>query len=165
MPIHTPAHQFRLGRSLGNRVVFYGETTVDGATVTIGHTHIDQVVTELAKKNLRLIKQMVHFDRPAQGGSPEDIVADGAAGSTHAGGFSAGYNVDGTPMAVKSDWPSNYGALGNNNKTYNAHLIAIDYSAGVGRSDPRRHAHGLLPQRRYVGLRVRDRRAVRRPGS
>jgi hypothetical protein len=33
-------------------------------------------------------------------------------------------------MAVKSDWPSNYGALGNN-KTYNAHLIAIDYSAGV----------------------------------
>ncbi len=134
VPIHTPAHQFRLGRSLGNRVVFYGETTVDGATVTIGHTHIDQVVTELAKKNLRLIKQMVHFDRPAQGGSPEDIVADGAAGSTHAGGFSAGYNVDGSPMAVKSDWPSNYGALGNNNKTYNAHLIAIDYSAGV--ADP-----------------------------
>ncbi len=134
VPIHTPAHQFRLGRTLGNRVVFYGETTVDGATVTIGHTHIDQVVTSLAKKNLRLIKQMVHFDRPAQGGSPEDIVADGAAGSTHAGGFSAGYNVDGTPMTVKSDWPSNYGALGNNNKTYNAHLIAIDYSAGV--ADP-----------------------------
>ncbi len=134
VPIHTPAHQFRLGRSLGNRVVFYGETTVDGATVTIGHTHIDQVVTELAKKNLRLIKQMVHFDRPAQGGSPADIIADGAAGSTHAGGFSAGYNVDGSPMAVKSDWPSNYGALGNNNKTYNAHLIAIDYSAGV--ADP-----------------------------
>jgi hypothetical protein len=34
-------------------------------------------------------------------------------------------------MAIKSDWPSNYGQLGNNNKTYNAHLIAIDYSAGV----------------------------------
>ena len=151
-----PAHQFRLGQGLGNRVVFYGETIVDGATVTIGHTHIDQVVTELAKKNLRLIKQMVHFDQPAQGGSPEDIVADGAAGSTHAGGFSAGYNVDGSPMTVKSDWPSNYGALGNNNKTYNAHLIAIDYSAGVADPIPRRHAQGLLPQRRYVGLRIRN---------
>jgi hypothetical protein len=74
---------------------------------------------------------MVHFDRPAQGGKPEDIVADAAGGSTHAGGFSAGYNVDGAPMAIKSDWPSNYGQLGNNNKTYNAHLLAIDYSAGV----------------------------------
>jgi hypothetical protein len=131
VPIRTPAHQFRLGRGLGNRVVFYGATTVNGAAVDIGHTHIDQVVTELAKQNLRLIKEMVHFDRPAQGGSPEDIVADGAAGATHAGGFSAGFNVDGSPMAIKSDWPSNYGQLGNNNKTYNAHLIAIDYSAGV----------------------------------
>ena len=131
VPIRTPAHQFRLGRGLGNRVVFYGATTVNGAAVDIGHAHIDQVVTELAKQNLRLIKEMVHFDRPAQGGSPEDIVADGAAGATHAGGFSAGFNVDGSPMAIKSDWPSNYGQLGNNNKTYNAHLIAIDYSAGV----------------------------------
>ena len=101
------------------------------ATIEIGHTHIDQVVFELAKQNFRLIKQMVHFDKPAQGGKPEDIVADGAAGSTHAGGFSAGYNIDGSPMAIKSDWPSNYGQLGDSNKTYNAHLIAIDYSAGV----------------------------------
>ena len=129
--IKTPAHQFRLGRGLGNRVVFYGEATLNGTTVDIGHAHIDQVVLELAKQNLRLIKQMVHFDRPAQGGSPEDIVADGAGGSTHAGGFAAGYNVDGNPMTIKSDWPSNYGQLGADNKTYNAHLIAIDYSAGV----------------------------------
>lgn len=129
--IRTPAHQFRLSSGLGNRVVFYGATELNGAAVDIGHTHIDQVVIELAKQNLRLIKQMVHFDRPAQGGSPQDIVADGAAGSTHAGGFSAGFNIDGSPMAIKSDWPSNYGQLGNNNKTYNAHLIAIDYSAGV----------------------------------
>jgi hypothetical protein len=50
---------------------------------------------------------------------------------THAGGFSAGYDPDGSPMAIKSDWPSNYGILGNNTKTYNAHLIAVDYSAGV----------------------------------
>ena len=128
--IHTPAHQFRLGDGLGNRVVFYGDASVNGSNIEIGHTHIDQVVFELAKQNFRLIKQMVHFDKPAQGGKPEDIVADGAAGSTHAGGFSAGYN-DGSPMAIKSDWPSNYGQLGNSNKTYNAHLIAIDYSAGV----------------------------------
>ncbi len=128
--IHTPAHQFRLGDGLGNRVVFYGDASVNGSEIEIGHTHIDQVVFELAKQNFRLIKQMVHFDKPAQGGKPEDIVADGAAGSTHAGGFSAGYN-DGSPMAIKSDWPSNYGQLGNSNKTYNAHLIAIDYSAGV----------------------------------
>jgi hypothetical protein len=134
--IHTPAHQFRLERGIGNRVVFYGETTVDDATVTIGHAHIDQVVIELAKKNLRLIKQMVHFDRPAQGGTPEDIVTDGAGGSTHAGGFSAGFGKDGAPMAVKSDWPSNYGILGNNNKTYNAHLIAVDYNAGVEKEIP-----------------------------
>ena len=79
--IHTPAHQFRLGDGLGNRVVFYGDTSVNGSTIDIGHTHIDQVVFELAKQNFRLIKQMVHFDKPAQGGKPEDIVADGAAGS------------------------------------------------------------------------------------
>jgi hypothetical protein len=131
VPIRTPAHQFRLGRGLGNRVVFYGAATVNGATVDVGHTHIDRVVIELAKQNLRLIKEMVHFDRPAQGGSPQDVVADGAAGATHAGGFSAGFNLDGSPMAIKSDWPSNYGTLGNNNRTYNAHLIAIDYNAGV----------------------------------
>jgi len=129
--IRTPAHQFRLGGKLGNRVVFYGEDTVNGSSVDIGHTHIDQLVIELAKQNFRLIKQMVHFDRPAQGGKPDDIVADGAGGSTHAGGFAAGYDIDGSPMTVKSDWPSNYGALGNINKTYNAHLLAIDYSAGT----------------------------------
>jgi hypothetical protein len=128
--IRTPAHQFRLGSGLGNRVVFYGETEVDGATVDVGHTHIDQIVLALGEQNLRLVKQMVHFDRPAQGGRPEDIVADAAAGSTHVGGFSAGYS-GGRPMAIKSDWPSNYGRLGNNNKTYNAHLLAVDYRAGV----------------------------------
>jgi len=131
VPIRTPAHQFLLAPGLGNRIVFYGEAELDGATVDVGHTHIDKLVIEVSKQNLRLIKQMVHFDRPAQGGSPEDIVADATAGSTHAGGFSAGYDPDGKPMAIKSDWPSNYGILGNNNTAYNAHLLAIDYSAGV----------------------------------
>lgn len=131
VPIRTPAHQFLLGPGLGNRIVFYGEAEIDGELANVAHTQIDKVVIELSKRHLRLIKQMVHFDRPAQGGSPEDIVADATAGSTHAGGFSAGYDDDGKRMAIKSDWPSNYGILGNNNKTYNAHLIAVDYSAGV----------------------------------
>jgi len=129
--IRTPAHQFLLEQGLGNRIVFYGEAEINGASVDVAHADIDKLVIELAKQNFRLIKQMVHFDRPAQGGSPEDIVADATAGSTHIGGFSAGYDIDGKPMAIKSDWPSNYGILGNNNKTYNAHLIAIDYGAGV----------------------------------
>jgi hypothetical protein len=128
--IRTPAHQFRIGEGLGNRVVFYGSDTVNGTTIDIGHSHINQLVTELAKQNFRLVKEMVHFDRPAQGGRPDEIVADGAAGATHAGGFSAGYDIEGKPMAIKSDWPSNYGSLGAN-KAYNAHLIAIDYAAGV----------------------------------
>ncbi len=129
--IRTPAHQFRLGQGLGNRVIFYGDDTVNGEDVDIGHTHIDQLVTELAKQNFRLIKQMVHFDLAAQGGKLDEIVTEGDAGATHAGGFAAGFNLDGSPMSVKSDWPNNYGALGDNHKTYNAHLIAIDYAAGV----------------------------------
>jgi len=129
--IRTPAHQFRLAQRLGNRVVFYGETDANGVAVDVGHQQLDQVIIALGEQNLRLIKQMVHFDRPAQGGSPEDIVADAAGGSTHIGGFSAGYGEDGEPMTVKSDWPSTYGSLSDNNKTYNAHLLAIDYSAGV----------------------------------
>ncbi len=129
--IRTPAHQFHLEEGLGNRVVFYGETKIDGETVDLGHRHIDELVTALAGKNLRLIKQMVHFNLQSQGGTPDAIVADGVGGSTHAGGFAAGYSIDGKPIAVKSDWPSSYGWLGNNNKTYNAHLIAIDYAAGT----------------------------------
>ncbi|MEZ5873887.1 MAG: hypothetical protein R3D30_03370 [Hyphomicrobiales bacterium] len=129
--VRTPAHQFRLRNGLGNRVVFYGETEAGGETIDIGHTHIDKLVTALAPQNLRLIKQMVHFELPAQGGSPDDIVKNGVGGSTHAGGFALGFGLDGQPITVKSDWPSNYGRLGNNNKTYNAHLIAVDYSAGT----------------------------------
>lgn len=129
--IRTPAHQFRLSQGLGNRVIFYGDSTVNGADVDIGHTHIDQLVAELAKQNFRLIKQMVHFDLSAQGGKLDDIVSQGDAGSTHVGGFAAGFDMDGNPISVKSDWPSNYGALGDNHKTYNAHLHVIDYNAGV----------------------------------
>jgi hypothetical protein len=129
--IRTPAHQHRIGAELGNRIVFYGEDTVNGQDINIGHTHIDRIVNALAAKNMRLAKQMVHFDHQAQGGKPDDIIADGVAGATHVGGFSEGYNDEGKPMSVKSDWPSNYGQLGVANRTYNAHLLAIDYSAGV----------------------------------
>jgi len=129
--IRTPAHQHRIGAELGNRIVFYGEDIVNGQDINIGHTHIDKIVDALATKNMRLAKQMVHFDHQAQGGKPDDIIADGVAGATHVGGFSEGYNDEGKPMSVKSDWPSNYGQLGVANRTYNAHLLAIDYSAGV----------------------------------
>jgi hypothetical protein len=129
--VRTPAHQFHLEGGPGNRVLFYGETEANGETVDLGHRHIDALVTALSGQNLRLIKQMVHFNLPAQGGTPDAIIADGVGGSTHAGGFAAGYGVDGEPISVKSDWPSSYGWLGNNTPTYNAHLIAIDYSAGT----------------------------------
>jgi hypothetical protein len=129
--LRTPAHQYRLGDGLGNRVVFYGEDEINGEIVNVDHAHIDRIVFDLAKRNLRLVKQMVHFDKPAQGGRPDDIIADGVAGSTHVGGFSEGYDIGGDPMSVKSDWPSNYGRLGNSNRTYNAHLHVIDYEGGV----------------------------------
>jgi hypothetical protein len=136
--IRTPAHQHRIGSELGNRIVFYGEDIVNGQDINIGHAHIDRIVDALAAKNMRLAKQMVHFDHQAQGGKPDDIIADGVAGATHVGGFSEGYDSDGKPKSVKSDWPSNYGQLGVANRTYNAHLLAIDYSAGVEDPIPER---------------------------
>lgn len=136
--VRTPAHQHRLGGALGNRIVFYGEDTINGQEIAIGHTHIDRIVDALAAKNMRLIKQMVHFNHQAQGGRPDEIVADGVAGATHVGGFSEGFDFEGKPMSVKSDWPSNYGQLGAANRDYNAHLFAIDYSAGVEDPIPER---------------------------
>jgi hypothetical protein len=129
--VRTPAHQHRIGADLGNRIVFYGDDLVNGEEINIGHEHIDKIVDALAARNMRLIKQMVHFNHQAQGGKPDDIIADGVAGATHVGGFSEGFDLDGKPMSVKSDWPSNYGQLGAGNRDYNAHLLAIDYSAGA----------------------------------
>ena len=129
--IRTPAHQHRIGGELGNRIVFYGDDIVNGQEINIGHEHIDRIVDALAARNMRLAKQMVHFNHQAQGGKPDDIIADGVAGATHVGGFSEGFDLEGKPMSVKSDWPSNYGQLGAGNRDYNAHLLAIDYSAGV----------------------------------
>jgi hypothetical protein len=136
--VRTPAHQHRIGAELGNRIVFYGDDLVNGEEINIGHEHIDRIVDALAARNMRLIKQMVHFNHQAQGGKPDDIIADGVAGATHVGGFSEGFDLDGKPMSVKSDWPSNYGQLGAGNRDYNAHLLAIDYSAGVEDAIPDR---------------------------
>lgn len=113
----------------GNRVVFYG-----GAE---GHKNIDVLVSEAGKKHQRLLKQMVHFVRESQGGSPQDIVGDGVAGATHCGGFSAGF-LAGKPASIKSDWPSDYGHLGDDNRHYNANLLAVDYQAGTRQQIPER---------------------------
>lgn len=114
----------------GNRVVFYGGG--------VGHGSIDTLVAEAGKKHQRLIKQMVHFNRESQGGSPKDIVGDGVAGATHAGGFSAGF-MDGKPVSIKSDWPSDYGHLGNENEDYNANLLTVDYQAGTRQQIPEKN--------------------------
>lgn len=130
--VHTGAgQQFAINgadKAPGNRVVLYGGD--------VGHGHIDQVVQEAGKQNMRLIKMMVHFDKASQGGSPKDIVGDGVAGATHAGGFSAGFR-DGKPFSIRSDWPSDYGTLDDDNVDYNAHLIAVDYQAGTNKTVPK----------------------------
>lgn len=124
--VHTaPVHQFAIDgadKAPGNRVVLYGGGT--------GHAHIDQAVHEAGKKHMRVIKQMVHFNAESQGGTPQDVVGDGVAGATHAGGLSSGFH-GGKPASIKSDWPSDYGSLDDGNIKYNAHLIAIDYQAGT----------------------------------
>lgn len=132
--LRTPAHQFSIGQTIGNRIVFYGYSSNSNKFDSVGHSHIDRVAETLRDRNLRLIKQMVHMDGPAQGLTPEAIVTDGVGGSTHAGGYSAGYDREARPLCVRSDWPSGYGNLGS--KTYNAHLIAIDYQGGVREKIP-----------------------------
>ena len=129
--LRTAAQQFVLDdRGVpGNRIIFYGGS--------VGHDHIDQLVQELGKQHVRLIKQMGHFDGRAQGGTPEAIIGDGVAGITHAGGFSAGY-IKGKPTSIRSDWPADYGILDEDNIDYNAHLYAIDYAAGAKQPIPER---------------------------
>ncbi|MBK8011169.1 MAG: hypothetical protein IPK13_07440 [Deltaproteobacteria bacterium] len=127
--LRTAAQQFVIDdRGVpGNRIIFYGGS--------VGHEHIDQLVQELGKQHIRLIKQMGHFDGRAQGGTPEAILGDGVAGITHAGGFSAGY-LKGKPTSIRSDWPADYGILDEDNIDYNAHLYAIDYAAGAKKPIP-----------------------------
>lgn len=127
--IRRPAHQFNIDGTLGNRVLFYGgkNELEDGP----GHDHIDALTHDLA---LPMIKVMTHFDN-AQGGSLTQILEDGVGGMTHLGGLFAGWD-HGQAVAVLSEWPSDYGRLDDDRRYYNAHLLAIDYQAGTGKSIP-----------------------------
>lgn len=131
--LRTHAHQFALPTGPGNRIVFYGGD--------VGHTHIDRLVHEVGKQHMRVLKLMVHFNAGArggegsQGGTPEEIISERVGGSTHVGGFSAGWS-EGSPVSAKSDWPSDYGRLSDSGEVYNAHLLAIDYGAGTYRPIP-----------------------------
>jgi hypothetical protein len=139
----TPAHQFLIDNTVGNRIVAYSSKG-EG----IQHAHVDQLVHELAKQNMRVVKLMTYFkyhkdldDESAatngQGGTVKEIVSDGVGGSWHAGGFSAGFDGWGRLTSTKSDWPSDYGRLLEARYIeYNAHLFAIDYQGGVRRPIP-----------------------------
>ena len=141
----TPAHQFALPEGLGNRVLVYSTEGTGGVL----HTHIDQLVHELKKQHMRVIKLMTLFswfvdkENPtaptsyAQGGTLKEILADSVGATWHSGGYSAGFDEKGRPSTVRSDWPTDYGSL--TDKTYisyNAHLVAIDYQGGVRRPVP-----------------------------
>ncbi|MGD9785412.1 MAG: hypothetical protein AB7E80_06300 [Hyphomicrobiaceae bacterium] len=119
----TPAHQFRLADSVGNRIVFYGGGP--------GHSGIDLLARDLRQRGLRLLKQMVHFNNASQGGEIKAIVEDGVGGSTHVGGYSSGFDENGASLSVKSDWPYSYGFLDDYNRTYNANILAVDYRGGT----------------------------------
>ena len=132
--LRLPAHQFLVNGKPGNRVLLYGgETTGRGP----GHSEIDQLAHELDEEGMTLVKVMTHFDA-AQGGTLMDIIKDGVSGMTHVGGYAAGY-LKGKKVSVKSDWPSNYGILGDSNKDYNAHILAVDYQAGANKAIPKDH--------------------------
>ena len=141
----TPAHEFALPEGLGNRVLAY---STDGAGGVL-HTHIDQLVHELRKQNMRVIKLMTLFswfvdkENPtaptsyAQGGTLKEILADSVGATWHSGGYSAGFDAKGKPTTVKSDWPTDYGALTDKAYvSYNAHFVAIDYQGGVRKPVP-----------------------------
>ena len=125
--ITTPAHKYNVDGKPGVRVVGYGGT--------IGHANIDKLVNALGAEGARVIKQMTHFNGPAQGGKASSVLEDGVGGTTHAGGFSSGF-VDGKPTTAKSDWPSDYGKLDDSHDDYNAALFAVDYQGGVKKQIP-----------------------------
>ncbi len=147
----TPAHRFNVDGGIGNRIVFYGGD--------IGHAHIDQLTFAMRRKNMRLLKAMTHLDSHsgaeedggAQGGTLEEIARDAVGGTTHLGGFTAGYPSKGIPGAVKSDWPADYGTLNDDNTRYNAHISRSTIRKNF-RSNPRRDPSMLLPECRSLGL-------------
>jgi hypothetical protein len=81
-----------------------------------------------------IVKIMTHFNE-AQGGTLFNILESGNGGMSHGGSFYPGW-VNGKPVAVRSDWPADYGYLGDDNITYNAHLFVIDYQSGTRETIP-----------------------------
>ena len=141
----TPAHKFALPDGLGNRVLTYSTEGTGGVL----HTHIDQLIHELKKQHMRVVKLMTLFswfvdkENPtaptsyAQGGTFKEILADSVGATWHSGGYSAGFDEKGRPTTVRSDWPTDYGALTDRAYIdYNAHFVAIDYQGGVRRPIP-----------------------------
>ena len=129
--IQLPAHQFEMGNEMGNRIIIYGGK--DELTDGPGHEHIDRLTHDVG---MPLVKIMTHFNK-AQGGSLAHIFSDGNGGMTHAGGLYPGW-LRGKPVAVRSEWPADYGTLDDDNVNYNAHLLAIDYQAGTSKVIPDR---------------------------
>lgn len=124
-----PAHQFMVNEKLGNRILFYGGN--NELEYGPGHKNIDDL-THIIK--MPVIKVMTHFNH-AQGGYISDILEDTSGGMTHVGGYIASWKNN-KPTAVRSDWPADYGTLNDENRYYNAHLLAIDYQAGTKKHIP-----------------------------
>ena len=124
-----PAHQFMVNKKLGNRVIFYGGD--NEFEYGPAHKHIDDLTHEI---KMPVIKVMTHFNH-AQGGYISDILEDTSGGMTHVGGYSASWYKN-KPTAVRSDWPADYGRLNDENRYYNAHLLAIDYQTGTDKIIP-----------------------------
>ncbi|RDH85992.1 MAG: hypothetical protein DIZ80_00530 [endosymbiont of Galathealinum brachiosum] len=123
-----PAHQFRINGELDNRVLFYGaDNELENGP---GLTHINSLTHDIG---LPVVKVMTKFNL-AQGGDLLQILKSGG-GAKHVGGFTSGW-YKGNPVAILSDWPYDYGVLGDDNRYYNAHLLAIDYQAGTRKTIP-----------------------------
>ena len=165
----TPAHEFALPEGLGNRVLAYSTEGSGGVL----HTHIDQLVHELKKQHMRVIKLMTLFswfvdkENPtaptsyAQGGTLKEILADSVGATWHSGGYSAGFDSKGKPTTVRSDWPTATAPSPTRPISYNAHFMAIDYRGGARRL-ARPDAGCLLPQCRSLGRSCRTHRSLRR---
>ena len=124
-----PAHQFMVNNKLGNRIIFYGGN--NELEYGPAHTNIDTLTHKI---KMPVIKVMTHFNH-AQGGYISDVLEDTSGGMTHVGGYLASW-YNNKPTAVRSDWPADYGRLNDENRYYNAHLLAIDYQAGTDKIIP-----------------------------
>ena len=139
----TPAHEFALQEGIGNRVVAYSS---NGSGIQ--HSHIDQLMHELRKQHMRVVKTMTLFKffrdkanaaaptSDSQGGTLKDILADSVGATWHTAAIPPA-STRTQPTTVRSDWPTDYGSLTDTEYVeYNAHLVAIDYQGGARRPIP-----------------------------